>query len=157
MFSTFQTTTPIPKSNDYTKILSSEPISRKKTLPSKNENLFFTDNVLDVSLLQESSPFPNREQEMKMTTFVTEEETVSVQITPDKTKNQYMVLLGSPDDSDSDEDEDIQRERIIKPFEIGNNDDDDDKPKMNLWAQFYLGSLSVVGLYILYRMIHKTK
>jgi hypothetical protein len=31
------------------------------------------------------------------------------------------------------------------------------KPKMNLSTQFYVGSLTVIGLFVLYRLIQKTK
>ena len=78
----------------------------------------------------------------------------SVEITAELGDSQYTALMESPyaipEKHRADE---SQKQTLIKLSEVGS----EGSPKMNFMTQFYLGSLSVVGLFILFRVIQKTR
>lgn len=80
-----------------------------------------------------------------------------------KNFNGYYVLEnkdGYYDDVEENIYNDIWNNRdpsISKPVELNMENNPSKKVKMNMVTQFYVGSLSIVGLYILYRVIQKTR
>lgn len=78
----------------------------------------------------------------------------SVEITAEPGDSQYTALMESsyavPEKHRVNE---SQKQTLIKLSQV----DSESSPKMNFMTQFYLGSLSVVGLFILFRVIQKTR
>lgn len=70
-------------------------------------------------------------------------------------KNGYIVVLDNGDTIDKTQQEDY----MINPAFNTNKDKDKDKNnnKMSTFTTFYVGSLTIVGLFIFYRLIQKTK
>ena len=78
----------------------------------------------------------------------------SVQISAEHDEGQYTALMESsyavPEKHRVDE---SQKQELFRLSEVRS----EDSPKMNLMTQFYLGSLTVVGLFMLFRVIQKTR
>jgi len=80
-----------------------------------------------------------------------DKEMIPVSIKQNEVNNQFMVLEDSIYES---------AEKYIKEAKKGNIMKDGSykpEPKMNITTQFYVGSLTVIGLFIFYRLIKKTK
>lgn len=87
----------------------------------------------------------------------TAKETVPIQITANKSVtnsgSHYAVLMGGssyeiPQEQKAD---DLQKSELVKLSEP------EGSPKFDFLTQFYVGSLAVVGLFILFRVIQKTR
>ena len=66
----------------------------------------------------------------------------------DKKKNYIALMDNDHYDSDNDDDDNDEKNNIINAITPN---------KLNTINTFYIGSLTIVGLFILYRMIQKTK
>jgi len=67
-------------------------------------------------------------------------------------KNGYIVVLDNGDTIDKSQE---QEDYIVNP--ASNNNKKNDNNKMSTFTTFYVGSLTIVGLFIFYRLIQKTK
>jgi len=68
-----------------------------------------------------------------------------------KHRNQYLVL-----EDNKKKDEDVYSDNWAEP-PLEKDRDGVSKPKMDLITRFYFGSISVVALFVVFRMIQKTK
>ena len=77
-----------------------------------------------------------------------------IPVTISKEKNQYIVLEEDLLFGEREHENDVIPEQYITLPEKSTKNE---KPKMDLITQFYIGSLTVVGLFVFYRLIQKTR
>jgi hypothetical protein len=111
-----------------------------------NEMIIGYETVQDISDLDSTNKY-NLEVNQEQVPVVIKNNNVN------NIKNDYIVVLDN-----GDADEQIQQEKkdyMIKSASNNNKKNDDNK--MNTFTTFYVGSLTIVGLFIFYRLIQKTK
>jgi hypothetical protein len=129
----------------------SKPESNNIQLPQQPQKIHYLDNN-GVDILYNKNITASSSQ------FISDEakEIVPLMIKKkDEKKSSYFVFV---DDKKTESESTIQPEIGTKYENVNTmnkNEISDKKPKMDYLTQFYVGSLTVVGLYVFYRLLKK--
>ena len=110
------------------------------TMYDKKGNPIASEDIYKSDLLKVNTKYNEKEHEI-----------VPISIEQHEINNEYMILEGNVLNKVN---ETLNNDKKGTPIKIESNKIEN---KMNYITQFYVGSLTVVGLFILYRMLQKTR